>query len=146
MLPGCSPHRPLHLQHPCTNEGPHGTYDHGGTLKHHGAYNMLVLVVFVIPTLAFLVVEYGLWHVVGWRKLVDGHLPIFIVTAAVMMVSLYKANQLWNQGFPGKRILAFQNQSAICTQLDSGLPWVDILPAGAQNFQWARCNATINMT
>lgn len=111
-------------------------YDHGGSLIHHGAYNMLVFVVFVIPALAIAAIEYGLWRTVGWSKLVAGHLPIFIVGAVATTVSLYRANHVWDRGFRSERILPFKDQAAICTPVNRGLPWVDILPAGAQNF-WA---------
>lgn len=108
-------------------------YDHGGNLKHHGAYNMLVFVVFVIPAVAIAGVEYALCRIVGWRKLVAVHLPILIVGAAATTVSLHRANQVWDQGFRGERLLPL---TANCKPVDRGLPWVDILPHGAQNF-WA---------
>lgn len=116
-------------------------YDHGGNLRHHGAYNMLVFVVFVIPAVALAGVEYGLWRMVGWRKLVAVHLPIFTVGAVAATVSLHKANHFWDRGFRGERMLPFSNQ--ICQPVDRGLPWVDILPAGTQNF-WAGTSTCSN--
>lgn len=108
-------------------------YDHGGSLRHHGAYNMLIFIVFVIPALAIAGVEYGLWRTIGWNKLVAVHLPIFIVSAVTTTITLHRANQVWDQGFRGEHMLPL---AAVCTPVNRGLPWVDILPAGAQNF-WA---------
>ena len=106
--------------------------DHGGSLKHHGAYNMLMFVVFIVPALAIGALEYGLWRIFGTRALVAVHVPFLLFGIVRTNRALEEGREAWDQGFFGMRMQPL-NQS-MCTPVDRGLTWVDIFPEGSQNF------------
>lgn len=84
-------------------------YDHGESLRHRGAYNMLLFVLFVVPGIVVGGVEYALWRLVGGRKLVALHILIFIGGSLAMRVALHNAVQVWDRGFRGERILTVKS-------------------------------------
>lgn len=110
-------------------------YDHGGSLQHHGAYNILVFAIFVIPALCITSLEYGAWRLVGTKKLVAVHIPFFIAVTFATVTALWNATLLWDQGFRGEHMLPLTNRTT-CTPVHWGLPWVDVYPKGTQNV-WA---------
>lgn len=105
--------------------------DHGGSLQHHGAYNMLVFAIFVVPALLIAALEYGLWRIVGTGMLVAIHLPFVIFTVLRTTGALHEGSAVWDQGFRGERMLPL---NVSCKPVNRGLPWVDIFPEGSQNF------------
>ncbi|KAG0595708.1 hypothetical protein M758_UG190600 [Ceratodon purpureus] len=106
--------------------------DHGGSLKHHGAYNMLMFVIFVVPALVIGALEYGLWRIVGTRALVSVHVPFFLFAVVRTNGALTEGAAVWDQGFFGMRMQPLNH--SLCTPVNHGLTWVDIFPEGSQNF------------
>lgn len=107
-------------------------FDHGGSLKHHGAYNMLMFVIFVVPALLIGALEYGLWRMVGTRALLAVHVPFLLFGIVRTNGALEEGRTAWDRGFFGVRMQPLNH--SVCTPVNRGLTWVDIFPEGSQNF------------
>ncbi|KAJ3179163.1 hypothetical protein HDU87_003121 [Geranomyces variabilis] len=108
-------------------------YDHDESLYHHGGYNALIFALVVMPSLAVGAAEIAIWKWLGARRAAMCHLFALFVAIFVVSARLSRAAAIWGRGFGGETM---QPLARTCKPTKIGLPWVDLLPAGAQNF-WA---------
>ncbi|KAJ2686952.1 hypothetical protein IWW39_003266 [Coemansia spiralis] len=105
-------------------------YDHGERFERHGFYNLLVFFVIFIPLNLAIALFYVLWCKV------DNFLAYFFISLAVggilACVSLVNYRRLFDRGTLG----VFQYTPGECQWTGRNIPYMDLLPAGAQNF-WA---------
>ncbi|KAJ3157262.1 hypothetical protein HDU89_002674 [Geranomyces variabilis] len=108
-------------------------YDHDESLYHHGGYNALIFALIVMPSLAVGAAEIALWKWLGPRRAAVCHVIALLVAVFVVSARLSRAAAIWGRGFGGETM---QPLARTCKPTKVGLPWIDLLPAGAQNF-WA---------
>ncbi|KAJ2812601.1 hypothetical protein H4S07_001289 [Coemansia furcata] len=105
-------------------------YDHGERFEHHGFYNLLVFLVIFVPLNLAIALFYVLW-----RK-IDNFIVYFFIFLAIggisAGVSLVHYRRVFDQGALG----AFQYIPGECQWTGRNIPFIDLLPAGTQNF-WA---------
>ncbi|KAJ2732947.1 hypothetical protein IW152_003441 [Coemansia sp. BCRC 34962] len=105
-------------------------YDHGERFEHHGFYNLLVFLAIFIPLNLAIALFYVLWCKI------DNFLAYFAAFLAVggisACVSLVHYRRVFDQGTLG----ALQYNLGECKWAGRNIPFVDLLPAGTQNF-WA---------
>ncbi|KAJ2493127.1 hypothetical protein IWW37_000777 [Coemansia sp. RSA 2050] len=105
-------------------------YDHGERFERHGFYNLLVFFVIFIPLNLVIALFYVLWCKIG------NFLVYFSILLAIggvsVCVSLVNYRWAFNQGTLG----VFQYIPGECQWTGRNIPYIDLLPAGAQNF-WA---------
>ncbi|KAJ2396686.1 hypothetical protein GGI05_001013 [Coemansia sp. RSA 2603] len=105
-------------------------YDHGERFEHHGFYNILVFLAIYVPLNFVIAIFYTLWCKI------DNFLAYFAVAVAVGGVStgmaLVHYRRVFDIGLLGK----FENIPGECHWVGRNIPYVDLLPAGTQNF-WA---------
>ncbi|KAJ2368223.1 hypothetical protein IW150_005468, partial [Coemansia sp. RSA 2607] len=105
-------------------------YDHGERFETHGFYNILVFLAIYVPLNLAIAVFYILWCKI------DNFLSYFTVAAATLgvftAISLVHYRRQFDVGLLGK----FEYISEECQWTGRNIPYVDLLPAGAQNF-WA---------
>ncbi|KAJ1985841.1 hypothetical protein GGI25_006468 [Coemansia spiralis] len=105
-------------------------YDHGERFEKHGFYNLLVFIAIYMPLNIALAVFYVLWS----------KIPNFLTYFAVALfvgglsagMSLFHYRRVFDNGTFGE----FEYLPGECTWVGPNIPFVDLLPAGAQNF-WA---------
>ncbi|KAJ3161774.1 hypothetical protein HDU86_006545 [Geranomyces michiganensis] len=108
-------------------------YDHDESLYHHGGYNALIFALVAMPALAVGAAEIALWNWLGPRRAAAWHSLALFIGIFVVAAQLSRAAAVWGRGFNGEMM---QPLSRTCKPTKIGLPWVDLLPAGIQNF-WA---------
>ncbi|KAJ2623732.1 hypothetical protein GGI26_002179 [Coemansia sp. RSA 1358] len=106
------------------------TYDHGESFEKHGFYNLLVFMAIYIPLNIALALLYFMW-----RKI--SNFPMYFAIAlfiggSSMCMSLFYYRLIFDNGTFGE----FEYVPGECTWVGPNIPFVDLLPAGAQNF-WA---------
>ncbi|KAJ2747685.1 hypothetical protein GGI20_000334 [Coemansia sp. BCRC 34301] len=105
-------------------------YDHGELFEHHGFYNLLVFMAIFIPLNLAIVVFYVLW------VKIDNFIVYFAISLVIggtsAVVSLGHYRRVFDQGMLGE----FQYIPGECQWTGWNIPFVDLLPAGTQNF-WA---------
>ncbi|KAJ1724815.1 hypothetical protein LPJ53_000951 [Coemansia erecta] len=113
------------------------TYDHGERFEHHGFYNILVFLAIFVPLNLAIAVFYMLWCKI------DNFLAYFAVAVAVGGIStgmtLVHYRRVFDIGLFGR----FEYIPGECQWVGRNIPYVDLLPAGTQNF-WAgssRCKS-----
>ncbi|KAJ2787833.1 hypothetical protein GGI15_000402 [Coemansia interrupta] len=106
------------------------TYDHGERFEHHGFYNILVFLAIYVPLNLAIAVFYMLWCKI------ENFLVYFAVAVAVGGVStgmtLVHYRRVFDIGLLGR----FEYIPGECQWVGRNIPYIDLLPAGTQNF-WA---------
>ncbi|KAJ1923158.1 hypothetical protein GGI09_001667 [Coemansia sp. S100] len=105
-------------------------YDHGERFEHHGFYNLLVFLAIFVPLNVAIALFYVLWCKI------DNFIVYFFISLAIggiaASASLVHYRQVFDQGTLG----AFQYTPGECQWTGRNIPFIDLLPAGTQNF-WA---------
>ncbi|KAJ2708994.1 hypothetical protein H4R19_004473, partial [Coemansia spiralis] len=105
-------------------------YDHGERFDKHGFYNLLAFLAIYIPLNAVLVVLYVLWCRIE-------HFTTYFAVALVAGSSLTGAALLhYRRAFDHGLHGSLEYTPGECTWTGRNIPFVDLLPAGTQNF-WA---------
>ncbi|KAJ1665947.1 hypothetical protein EV178_002793 [Coemansia sp. RSA 1646] len=105
-------------------------YDHGERFDEHGFYNLLVFMAIYIPLNIALATFYMLW--VNIDNFLVYFAVAFLVCGISICVLLRHYHRLYDHGLFGK----LQLIPGECNWVGRNIPFVDLLPAGAQNF-WA---------
>ncbi|KAJ2156618.1 hypothetical protein GGF46_005061 [Coemansia sp. RSA 552] len=105
-------------------------YDHGERFENHGFYNLLVLLLIFIPLNAAIATIYTLFAIV------PNFLPIFVLAIAGMACGVVMALRHYMFVFDQGTFDRLHNTPGECSWEGSNYPFVDLLPAGTQNF-WA---------
>ncbi|KAJ2063734.1 hypothetical protein GGI17_001520 [Coemansia sp. S146] len=105
-------------------------YDHGERFEHHGFYNLLVFLAIFVPLNVAIALFYVLWCKI------DNFIVYFFISLAIggiaASASLVHYRRVFDQGTLG----VFQYTPGECQWTGRNIPFVDLLPAGTQNF-WA---------
>ncbi|ORX67757.1 hypothetical protein DL89DRAFT_268968 [Linderina pennispora] len=105
-------------------------YDHGERFEKHGFYNLLVFLAIYVPLNIAIAVFYILWCKI------ENFLVYFAVASIIAGISagisLVHYRRVFDQGVLGR----FQYIPGECQWVGTNIPYIDLLPAGAQNF-WA---------
>ncbi|KAJ2461256.1 hypothetical protein GGF42_000310 [Coemansia sp. RSA 2424] len=105
-------------------------YDHGERFEHHGFYNLLVFLAIFVPLNLAIAVFYVLWIKI------DNFIVYFFISLVIggvsAVVSLKHYRWVFDQGTLG----ALQYTPGECQWTGWNIPFIDLLPAGTQNF-WA---------
>ncbi|KAJ2860390.1 hypothetical protein GGH94_005546 [Coemansia aciculifera] len=105
-------------------------YDHGERFEHHGFYNLLVFLLIFVPVNLAIALFYVLW------SKIDNFIVYFFISLAIggiaASVSLIHYRRVFDQGTLG----VFQYTPGECQWTGRNIPFIDLLPAGTQNF-WA---------
>ncbi|KAJ2694279.1 hypothetical protein H4R19_005927, partial [Coemansia spiralis] len=105
-------------------------YDHGERFEKHGFYNLLVLLAIYIPLNAVLVVLYVLWCRI--ERFVAYFAVTLVVGSSLTGVALLHYRKVFDHGLYG----SLEYTPGECTWAGRNIPFIDLLPAGTQNF-WA---------
>ncbi|KAJ2452529.1 hypothetical protein EV183_002902, partial [Coemansia sp. RSA 2336] len=105
-------------------------YDHGERFEKHGFYNLLVFLAIYIPLNLTLALLYTLWCKV------DNFARYFVVTATVGSIAITALLVHYRQVFDLGMRHRFEYIPGECTWAGRNIPFIDLLPAGTQNF-WA---------
>ncbi|KAJ2084228.1 hypothetical protein H4R24_000170 [Coemansia sp. RSA 988] len=105
-------------------------YDHGERFEQHGFYNLLVFLAIFIPLNIALATLYILYIKVK-------HFTVYFIIALVVggattAVSLWHYRKIFDEGIRG----ALEYNVDECRWVGRNIPFIDLLPTGAQNF-WA---------
>ncbi|KAJ2824046.1 hypothetical protein FBU31_004097, partial [Coemansia sp. 'formosensis'] len=105
-------------------------YDHGERFEHHGFYNLLVFLCIFVPLNLAIALFYVLWCKI------DNFIVYFFASLAIggisAGISLVHYRRVFDQG----ALSTFQYIPGECQWTGSNIPFIDLLPAGTQNF-WA---------
>ncbi|KAJ2025167.1 hypothetical protein H4S03_008938 [Coemansia sp. S3946] len=105
-------------------------YDHGERFEHHGFYNILVFLLIFVPLNVAIALFYVLWCKI------ENFIVYFFISLAIggiaASASLVHYRRVFDQGTLG----VFQYTSGECQWTGRNIPFIDLLPAGTQNF-WA---------
>ncbi|KAJ2059478.1 hypothetical protein GGI17_004358 [Coemansia sp. S146] len=105
-------------------------YDHGERFEHHGFYNLLAFLAIFVPLNLAIALCYVLWCKI------DNFIVYFFIFLAIggiaASASLVHYRRVFDQGTLG----VFQYTPGECQWTGRNIPFVDLLPAGTQNF-WA---------
>ncbi|KAJ2255234.1 hypothetical protein GGI13_001720 [Coemansia sp. RSA 455] len=105
-------------------------YDHGERFEHHGFYNILVFLLIFVPLNMAIALFYVLWCKI------ENFIVYFFISLAIggiaASASLVHYRRVFDQGTLG----VFQYTPGECQWTGRNIPFIDLLPAGTQNF-WA---------
>ncbi|KAJ2493682.1 hypothetical protein IWW37_000313 [Coemansia sp. RSA 2050] len=105
-------------------------YDHGERFEHHGFYNLLVFFVIFIPLNLAIALFYVLWCKINYFLV---YFSIFLaIGGGLVCASLVHYRRVFDRG----TLDVFQYTPGECQWTGRNIPFVDLLPAGTQNF-WA---------
>ncbi|KAI9473189.1 hypothetical protein BX667DRAFT_508181 [Coemansia mojavensis] len=105
-------------------------YDHGERFERHGFYNLLVFLAIYIPLNLVLALLYALWCKI------DNFARYFIVAAAIGSIAITALLVHYRQVFDFGMRHRFEYIPGECIWSGRNIPFIDLLPAGTQNF-WA---------
>ncbi|KAI9506047.1 hypothetical protein BX070DRAFT_243548 [Coemansia spiralis] len=105
-------------------------YDHGERFEKHGFYNLLVFMAIYIPLNIALATFYVMWSKIP--NFLNYFTIVLFVGGLSACISLLHYRHIFDSGALGK----FEYLPGECTWIGPNIPFVDLLPAGAQNF-WA---------
>ncbi|KAJ1930714.1 hypothetical protein EC988_010022, partial [Linderina pennispora] len=105
-------------------------YDHGERFEKHGFYNLLVFLAIYVPVNIAIAVFYILWCKI--ENFLVYFAVAFTVAGISAGISLVHYRRVFDQGVLDR----FQYIPGECQWVGTNIPYVDLLPAGAQNF-WA---------
>ncbi|KAJ2253217.1 hypothetical protein GGI13_002825 [Coemansia sp. RSA 455] len=105
-------------------------YDHGERFEHHGFYNLLVFLAIFIPLNVAIALFYVLWCKI------DNFIVYFFISLAIGGIAAFASLVHYRRVFDQGTLGAFQYTPGECQWTGRNIPFVDLLPAGTQNF-WA---------
>ncbi|KAJ1737785.1 hypothetical protein LPJ72_000191, partial [Coemansia sp. Benny D160-2] len=105
-------------------------YDHGERFKKHGFYNILVFLAIYVPLNLTLGLLYVLWTNID--NFVAYFVVVILIGSVTVCASLVHYRGEFDRGLFGR----LQYLPSECNWVGPNIPFVDLLPAGTQNF-WA---------
>ncbi|KAJ2057797.1 hypothetical protein GGI17_005449 [Coemansia sp. S146] len=105
-------------------------YDHGERFEHHGFYNLLVFLLIFVPANLAIALFYVLWCKI------DYFIVYFVISLAIGGIAASASLVHYRRAFDQGTLGAFQYTPGECQWTGRNIPFVDLLPAGTQNF-WA---------
>ncbi|OUM59396.1 hypothetical protein PIROE2DRAFT_15088 [Piromyces sp. E2] len=105
-------------------------YDHGELFDHHGFYNFLLFILYIIIFDGFALTLYIWSRIAGFKKFLIQFIIINTIISTITVTRLIHYKSIWDRGLLNKKIESGDN---LC-EVERPLPWFDLFPKGFQNF------------